>query len=376
MSQVNLFIDGKIFSGWVSVSVRRSLEHLAGSFEMELMLPGQPAPDGLAPGLALKLQIDGVTVITGYLDTVKQKIAATSHRVSITGRDKTGDLVDCSAVWQGSQWRQRTLAQIAADLCHPFGVRVRWQVSDVAAARPFASFTLEASETVADAVTRAARHRGVLVTSNADGDLIFTQADSQRGGALVLGQNLLEAEFVNDWRGRYSQYLVRGHGGGGGKRAEEKTAAQMAGPKGQTTDGVISRWRPKVILADHKIGAQGASQRAIREMRRAIARSERFSATVRGWLRDNGGLWDVNLLTHVVAPRVGIDTRDLLVCQTEFVLDNKLGEITRLVLAPRDGFIVPAQPDSYGTSDETDGIDQFIRQQMKKQGVTNDDFRG
>ncbi|EAS6150702.1 phage tail protein, partial [Salmonella enterica] len=212
-SRIELFISGKVFSGWTGVSVRRSLEHLAGSFELELMMPGQPAPDGITPGLPLTLQINGVTVITGYLDTVKHKITATSNKISITGRDKTGDLVDCSAVFKGSQWHNRTLEQIAGDLCKPFGIRVIWQVDDATAAKPFATFTLQLSETVGDALTRAARHRGVLVTSNADGDLVFTRAGNQQTDTLELGKNLLDADFTDDWRNRYSEYLVKGHGG-------------------------------------------------------------------------------------------------------------------------------------------------------------------
>lgn len=135
-------------------------------------------------GQSLTLRINGQTVISGWLDQVSQRISATRHQISISGRDKTGDLVDCAAIHPGSQWRNRTLAQIAADLCAPFGIAVRWQVNDDTAARPFSSFTLENSETVADALTRSARHRGVLVTSNADGDLVFTcrkPADGQTG---------------------------------------------------------------------------------------------------------------------------------------------------------------------------------------------------
>lgn len=373
MSRVELFIGGGIFSGWVSVSVRRSLEHLAGSFELELMMPGQSLPDSITPGLPLKLQINGVTVITGYLDTVKHKITATSNKITITGRDKTGDLVDCSAVFKGSQWHNRTLEQIAGDLCKPFGIRVIWQVSDATAAKPFATFTLQLSETVSDALTRAARHRGVLVTSNADGDLVFTQAGNQQTDTLELGKNLLDADFTDDWRNRYSEYLVKGHGGGGGHRGEAKAAALLAAPKGQTADKAVTRYRPKVILADHKITADGARQRAIREERRAIARSERFVATAKGWFRENGALWDVNMLTRVVAPRVNVDMRDLLICQVEFTLNAKEGEVTRLTLAPRDGFIVPAEPDSGGTGGEGGGVDAWILQQMKKQGIKFDD---
>ncbi|EKM8515586.1 phage tail protein [Salmonella enterica] len=371
-TRVELFISGKIFSGWIGVSVRRSLEHLAGSFSLELMLPGQPVPDGIDPGQPLKLQINGVTVITGYLDTVKHKLTATSNKITITGRDKTGDLVDCSAVFKGSQWHGRTLEQIARDLCQPFGIAVYWQVSDATAAKPFATFTLQLSETVSDALTRAARHRGVLVTSNADGDLVFTQAGNQQTDTLELGKNLLDADFTDDWRNRYSEYLVKGHGGGGHK-GDAKMAALLAAPKGTTDDKTITRYRPKVILADHKITADGAKQRAIREERRAVAKSERFVAGVKGWFRENGALWDVNLLTRVVAPRVNVDRRDLLICQVEFTLNAKEGEVTRLTLAPRDGFIVPTEPDSSGTSGTGGGVDAWILQRMKEQGIKFDD---
>ncbi|HHR4726369.1 TPA: phage baseplate assembly protein, partial [Salmonella enterica] len=311
-SRVELFISGRIFSGWTGISVRRSLEHLAGTFSLDLMMPGQPVPDGIKAGLPVTLKINGTTVITGYLDTVKHNLTARSHKITITGRDKTGDLVDCSAVFKGGQWHGRTLEQIAGDLCKPFGVRVIWQVDDAAAAKPFTTFTLQLSETVSDALTRAARHRGVMVTSNADGDLVFTQAGSRQAGTLELGKNLLQADFTDDQRNRYSEYLVKGHGGGGGHKGDARMAALLAGPKGTADDKAVTRYRPKVILADHKITADGARQRAVREERRAIAKSERFVAGVRGWFREGGSLWDVNLLTRVIAPRMNVDMRDLL----------------------------------------------------------------
>lgn len=372
-SRIELYIGGSIFSGWLTVSVRRSLEHLAGSFELGLMLPGERIPSALRTGQSLTLRINGQTVISGWLDQVSQRISATRHQISISGRDKTGDLVDCAAIHPGSQWRNRTLAQIAADLCAPFGIAVRWQVNDDTAARPFSSFTLENSETVADALTRSARHRGVLVTSNANGDLVFTQAGSQQTDRLVLGDNLLDADYNTDWRGRYSEYRVRGHGRGGGKRGDSESAARLAAPVGVISDEQIGRYRPKIILADQQTDTTGARQRALREMRRAIARSERFSATVRGWFRDDGRLWDVNLLTGVSAQRFGIEQTELLVCQVEFLLDEQNGEVTRLVLAPRDGFIVPAEPDSKGRGGYGDDVDAFIRQQMKKQGISFDE---
>ncbi|EJI9578688.1 phage tail protein, partial [Shigella sonnei] len=78
-------------------------------------------------------------------------------------------------------------------------------------------------------------------------------------------------------------------------------------------------------------------------------------------------------LTGVSALRFGIEQTELLVCQVEFLLDEHNGEVTRLVLAPRDGFIVPAEPDSKGRGGSGDDVDAFIRQQMKKQGISFDE---
>ncbi|EIM3536415.1 phage tail protein, partial [Salmonella enterica] len=40
---------------------------------------------------------------------------------------------------------------------------------------------------------------------------------------------------------------------------------------------------------------------------------------------------------------------------------------------PRDGFIVPAEPDGSGTGGEGGGVDAWILQQMKKQGIKFDE---
>ncbi len=40
------------------------------------------------------------------------------------GRDKTGDLVDCSVVHSSGKWKGVRLEQVAADVCRPFGITV------------------------------------------------------------------------------------------------------------------------------------------------------------------------------------------------------------------------------------------------------------
>lgn len=73
------------------MSVRRSLEHLAGSFELGVMMPGVRLPSSVRAGQSLELRIDGQPVITGWLDQVRQRISATRFQITLSGRDKTGD---------------------------------------------------------------------------------------------------------------------------------------------------------------------------------------------------------------------------------------------------------------------------------------------
>lgn len=79
---------------------------------------------------------------------------------------------------------------------------------------------------MADVLSRAARHRGVLLTSDADRYLVFAQAVNTATDTLCLGENLLSAEYTEDWRDRHIQYLVKGYGCGDAKTNALRAASK------------------------------------------------------------------------------------------------------------------------------------------------------
>lgn len=350
MNNVELKVDGKIFSGWTSVTVNRSIETMAGYFDLGVNVQTSTDLSSLAPGKPFTLSIDGQTVITGYTDGRRRQMGADSMKITIAGRDKTADLIDCAAIYKGGQWKKRTLEQIARDLCQPYGVVVRWELTDAESAAPFTSFTLDHSETVYEALGRAARARGVLITSNAAGDLVFTRADESHSDRLVLGENLLSVDFDEDYRDRFSEYTVKGHGRSNGKVGDTVDARTIASQKGTATDSAITRYRPMIILADSKIDAQSATARALREQRRRLAKSVTFEAQLDGWTRSNGQIWMPNILAEIDASKFAIQTGPLLVSKVVLTLDDREGVKTTLTLAPRDGFLVPVEKDRKGKS--------------------------
>ena len=363
---VTLRTDGRLFTGWTSVSVTRSIESVAGYFELGVNVPPGTDLSGLAPGKAFTLEIGGQIVCTGYIDSRRRQMTADSMKITVAGRDKTADLIDCAAVYSGGQWKNRTLEQIARDLCAPYGVTVRWELSDKESSAVFPGFTLDHSETVYEALVRASRARGVLMTSNAAGELVFSRAASTATDELVLGENLLTLDFEEDFRDRFSEYTVKGYARANGAEGDDIDAKSIVSRKGTATDSDVTRYRPMIIIADSKITAKDAQARALREQRRRLAKSITFEAEIDGWTRKDGQLWMPNLLVTIDASKYAIKTTELLVSKVNLILNDQDGLKTRVSLSPREGFLVPVESDRKNKSDNNGGIDALVEDYYRR----------
>lgn len=98
------------------------------------------------------------------------------------------------AIFTGGSWSGRTLSQIATDLCAPFGIAVRWEVTDAAASKAFGVFKLEHSETVyetMDNIERLTEYGLISVPlTGSQAVLAFVVADGRtRPGGLKAGDS-------------------------------------------------------------------------------------------------------------------------------------------------------------------------------------------
>ncbi|SPD73833.1 Bacteriophage Mu P (fragment) [uncultured Desulfobacterium sp.] len=246
MNDVTLKINNLEYGGWKEVHISRGIDQIAGGFDLTVSdrWPGQNTVRPIRPGDSCTVAIDGVTVITGYVDDVSPYFEDQQHDLHIAGRDRTGDLVDCSAVFGSGEWRNRTILQIASDLCGPFGISVS---ADVDCGAAFSKWNIQESETVFECIERAARIRGLLLTPDGTGGLLITRASTERiSTALVEGENIKSGSGDFSWRDRYSAYTVKGQNAGD----DYTTTAQNAGPKGEAQDPAVTRYRPLIIIAE------------------------------------------------------------------------------------------------------------------------------
>ncbi|WP_044469803.1 phage baseplate assembly protein [Mannheimia massilioguelmaensis] len=219
-SDIKLYLNGLIFTGWKRISVRRSLESMSGQFELGIAVRPEDDATVLKVGASLQLKINGHNVITGYLDELKQSISGNDKTIDISGRDKTCDLVDCSVIHDSYHFKKQTVKQIAESLCKPFGIAVVWAVDTAEANETLPVWQVEPGETVFDTLQKLARHKGILVTSDVDGNLVFTEPSTQQNGHLVLGENLLSLDVMDCWTNRYSMYRVIGDAEQGGEKGD------------------------------------------------------------------------------------------------------------------------------------------------------------
>lgn len=347
-----LTLGGGSHEGWTEITVRRSIESLAGSFQLAVTDrdPGTMQPRAVTPGAACTLALGGETVITGFVDAVDVSHDSESHSIGIQGRDRAGDLVDCSADQQ--EWKDETVDVIAAAIAAPFGIGVGL-ADGVAPGEPFRKFTIERGETAWDAIDRLTRMRAVLAVSDGRGGIQLTRAGRETASVrLERGVNILAAQGRADASRRHSTYTVLGQRAGDDE-IHAGEARNMTQVRAEAQDAGITRHRPLVLLAEQGVSPGDAQERADWEAAVRRGRSREIVATVQGWReRPGGDLWTPGKLVRVVDDWLGLD-RDLLIATVEQKLSGD-GTRTALTLMPKSAFL--PEPDTEVRGSGTDAI--------------------
>lgn len=379
--RVSLAVGGEVFDAWTRVEIVRDLTEISGSFTLEYHDAARarralPALDGIAravaqdlrPGPEAKLSIDGEAVLLGWIDDVVLEISGDSLRATITGRDRTGDLVDCAAAPDGpAEYRNLTLTEIATRLCAPFGIPVRAEV-DVGARFP--RFSIDAAETVMSALEKAARQRAVLVVSDGIGGLVLTRGGNRRGPeALRLPGNVMASAATLSWRDRFRDYIVKGQteraGGNRAAAAPLSVATPLTpGPTppppaptperagiimtGRARDEAVTRYRPKVASSKTQSGGVSVREQAEWMMRTARAKSEQVKHTLPDWRAgDAAALWRTNEVVLVKDAYAGLNG-DMLISGVTFSYGEDTGHRTVLALTGPEAFDVLRDADEDG----------------------------
>lgn len=327
-ANITVEVNGIAYQGWLQSDVERSIEAISGTFNIPVsMIPGQSAP--IKRQDAVRVRIGNTQVMNGYVLSAEPFYRKDDCGYRVIGRDRTGDLVRCSAIHKGGQWRLAKLEQVAKDLLAPYGIEVR---VDTDTGEPLTDFKLSHGESVVDALARAARLRGVLVTRDDDGRLLLTKAGKQRfAGAIVRGQNVISMEGIGSDEQRHSEYIVYG---------QQNTIADFEtsrGLKARAKDGDMKRYMPLVINSDGNTTQAELQTLADHTARVRRGHSLGFKYMVEGWTT-GGQPWPLNQRVPIYDDIAGLDGAEWLICQVRQHCDLKEGDVTELTVRPIEAY--------------------------------------
>lgn len=378
---VRLLVNGSEYGGWKSVRISAGIERQARDFDLEVTdrWPGQTTiPRRIQPGDACQVFIGDDLVLTGYVDATPIKYDGKSVGVGVKGRSKTADLVDCCPIPTGeplrgislpwgdvigkdgkapnviappsrsaSQWRHQKMEVIAAALATPYGVRV---IAETDTGQVIPDHQVQVGESVFESIDRMMRLRHVLSTDNERGDLVFIDVGSagRAGTAIELGVNIMSASTDLDYKGVFSEYIVKGHRSYADEvdvsELDEEdgvslddTSTTVLGETASNTDARAKRRRVLVIKQSGQADEGNCKDRADYERSHRAAQALQTTYTLGGWRQADGTLWRPNQIVRVKDGLIGFNT-DMVIAEVSWIMDHE-GLRTEVRVGPSDGYV-------------------------------------
>lgn len=318
------------YEGWESVRVSLALDQMTGSFE--LGVSGENAKElvkhPLVKGLQCRVLLGGQTVITGYINRRKPAFDANNHTLTISGRDVTCDLVDCSAIVPNQELHNATIKQAALALIKPFPA-ISLLCPDPG--EPFDKFVINDGETIFDVLQTHARQRGLMVYTLGDGVLhIGRPGVTPLDVVLAEGKELKAASADESDDEQFAEYIVR---------AQDSVNSQHRNEQ-RYTDSAVRAGRVRIIQSEKPDGTRKIINRAEWEAKLRKARGLSVNTTVQGWAyKARGQLWRLGQAPKVHSPSLGLNQRSLVINGLTYSVNNEGGTITEQVLVPPEVYV-------------------------------------
>jgi prophage tail gpP-like protein len=362
-TEIVLVVEGLRYQGWKEIEVVKSINNLATTFGFLISdkYPGDPNRWPIKLGQSCSVEINKVDAVKfestkiaqGYIEEVDIRYDAGSHSLNFSGRDITGDLVDCCHYYDDypNEWKKQSIYSIVDSLCSRFDIPVIVDPTVTTdSAHVIPSFKNNEGDRVVDLIARACMTKAILPVSYGDGKLTLTRAGLTRRAADTLksGVNILSGHCILSNLDRHSEYVVKGYGIGN----DDKDLASIVQPQGVADDNVILRHRPLVLLAEAATTNKGCEDRARWESRVRMGQSRLYSYDVQGWTQTTGDIWPLNGMVRVEDDLFGIE-EELLIGEVTYRLSEDEGRKVRLTV------VDPSSYELIETAIESDKATKF-----------------
>lgn len=367
-NKVSITVDGEVFEFWESANISSELTTIAPSFSLAatFSLPqGKRTLATLAVGKRVQVKIGDDVVVTGYIDKTPVNYSASSVTISISGRSKTEDLVDCSVIpkdtsididnshkWgnftevvtgeviqppalTATHWSNTSMCKIIAQLAGSYGVKFVDQSGFDTVVK---SFGTDGVDTVLKTLQNLTAKNKLIFCGDEYGNLVLVSVGYKKNGKpvenLILGQNILSCSANFDGSKLFSEYQVK---------AQENGTNSKGGQSLNSSANQINNFFDRVRLGVSKSSGSSTittcQDQAEFKNDYNLAQFYKTSYTIQGWRRSDGNLWKINEFVNITDSFLGFKDNLMLITKVTFDLSNGEGMTTTLEVVPPAGAV-------------------------------------
>lgn len=327
--RIKVYIGGSIYTEWTNIEIVKDLQAVSGAFS--LTLGDLPYLYKFADGEAIRIEIEGTPVIDGYIEGIDFAGEDSKYDLTLTGRDKTADIIDCSAVTESSEFLNISYKALAEKLCSPFGIKVIARTSK--ANTKISKVSLQQGS-VYEELEREARKLGIFLYPDAAGGLVLDEIGSETlSTRLELPGNVISIGGKVDVSDRFSEYRIKGQQSSAGVL----TPKQQSQVTAKAIDSNVTRYRPLIIVAESGINSSQAKAKVEWESAVRAGRSEELIPLLDGWTDLSASLWSVNKIVSCKFDDLDFEG-EMLIKAVAFRFNETDGQHTQLTLSYADAF--------------------------------------
>lgn len=342
--------NGIAYTMWESATFNRSLDANCGQFSITSSNPFSPAYP-LRVGDRVQIIINGVPVISGFVDKISASGSIDGHRLNIAGRDKVSDLIDSSVPDSTKSMKGPiSLKKMAERIIAALGAAIK-VIDSTGGIDDFGADELQAAESgqkCMDFLVSFARKRQAYLITDGNGDLVIFKPQGQKVSTQLLhmhdgaNNNVKTAELDLDVSARFNKYVVRSQS----NTAADPFAgydAKSVSVTGTAIDPEIRTSRYLEIQAEQSMSESTGTERANEESNLRRAKGLTYTATLYGDSQIDGSPWNIGYLVDAFDDFNGV-RGELLMFAISTTIDLSGGSETTVGCSPADAYRAKAKP--------------------------------
>lgn len=348
-------VKGKRFSGFDKIEVETSLDSITGNFTIAT---AGNIPSDFLDGIqkaAVKIIIEEEQVLNGFVDTINIDYTPTSHILTISGRDKTSDILDStigeSLNFQGTKKLEDIIKQTLS--IHKItGIEVINEVSDLADFEEIEISTPTPGDKIFAFLALLAKRKQVFLTTDGKGNIIISRSSGIRIEEKLINLsgnpngNLKRGNISFNFANRFNRYktMSQENTGKAGILVSFFSSASIedSGDK-ISVDSAIRESRSLTTIEEESYTKKQAQNKADWQNNFRQIEGLSYSLTVANHRRaPSSGIWRPGQL--VVIEDDFTETQALmLINRVVYNEDTTTGETSQIELVRKDAYQVQAE---------------------------------